>query len=148
MIPIIVRNLIGTLVICGFWDWLLYFSPLKSKFHKFGFKTNSNTLVFHFLKSGKVQNKQCLSIKTTDFAWCIIYSICIFLGISYWNMVMSCMVHGMDIIWIRWQCDEKRFHRVIRILVASTPFSSRSPDYTSMANNTCPRNILWTVIIK
>ena len=29
MAPIIARNLIGTVVICGFWDWFLYFSPLK-----------------------------------------------------------------------------------------------------------------------
>ena len=148
MMPIVIRNLIGTLVICGFWDWLLYFSPLKSKFHKFDFKTISNSFLFHFFKSGKVQNKQRLSIKTPDFARCNIYLVCFFLGISYWNMVMSCMVHGMDIIWIRWQCDEKCIHRVIRILVASTSFSPHSPDYTSMANNTFPRNILWTVIIK
>ena len=38
MIPIIARNLIGTLILCGFWDWLLYFSPLKTKFHKLGFQ--------------------------------------------------------------------------------------------------------------
>ena len=30
--PIIVRNIIGTIVICGFWDWFLYFSPLKVRF--------------------------------------------------------------------------------------------------------------------
>ena len=29
MAPIIARSLIGTVVICGFWDWFLYFSPLK-----------------------------------------------------------------------------------------------------------------------
>ena len=104
--------------------------------------------LFHFFKSGKVQNKQRLSIKTPDFARCIIYFVCFFPGVGYWNMVMSYMVHGMDIIWIRWQCDEKRIHRVIRILVASTSFSLNSPDYTSIANNTFPRNILWTVIIK
>ena len=61
---------------------------------------------------------------------------------------MSCMVHGMDIIWIWWQHFEKRNHRVVRILVASTSFSLCSPVNTSMANRTFPRNILWTVIIK
>jgi len=35
MWPIIVRNLIGTLLICGFWDWWLYFGPLKSKLFKY-----------------------------------------------------------------------------------------------------------------
>ena len=29
VLPILTRNLIGTLLICGFWDWFLYFSPLK-----------------------------------------------------------------------------------------------------------------------
>ena len=29
ILPIFVRNLVGTLLICGFWDWFLYFSPLK-----------------------------------------------------------------------------------------------------------------------
>ena len=35
MQPILVRNVIATLVICGFWDWFLYFSPLKDKLHKY-----------------------------------------------------------------------------------------------------------------
>ena len=29
MWPIILRNTIATLVICGFWDWFLYFSPMQ-----------------------------------------------------------------------------------------------------------------------
>lgn len=39
MIPIIKRDLIATLLICGFWDWFLYFSPVKTKLHKY--KINS-----------------------------------------------------------------------------------------------------------
>jgi len=35
MRPILVRNTIVTLVTCGFWDWFLYFSPLKDKLHKY-----------------------------------------------------------------------------------------------------------------
>ena len=35
MIPIIIRDLIATAVICGFWDWFLYFSPAKEKLHKY-----------------------------------------------------------------------------------------------------------------
>ena len=35
MKPILVRNTIVTLVTCGFWDWFLYFSPLKDKLHKY-----------------------------------------------------------------------------------------------------------------
>ena len=33
--PIVVRNLVGTWVICGFWDWFLNFSPLSGKLAKF-----------------------------------------------------------------------------------------------------------------
>ena len=29
MVPIVVRNTIATWVICGFWDWFLYFSPMQ-----------------------------------------------------------------------------------------------------------------------
>ena len=32
MLPILIRNLIGTWVICGGWDYILYLSPLKDKF--------------------------------------------------------------------------------------------------------------------
>ena len=34
MWPILLRNVIGTWLICGGWDWLLYFSPLSKKFEK------------------------------------------------------------------------------------------------------------------
>eukprot|EP00051_Salpingoeca_urceolata_P026491 m.477535 g.477535 ORF g.477535 m.477535 type:complete len:389 (-) comp20856_c0_seq1:247-1413(-) len=37
MLPIVLRNLVATWLICGFWDWFLYFSPLKDKLHKFKF---------------------------------------------------------------------------------------------------------------
>ena len=37
VLPIMYRNLIGTWLICGFWDWILYFSPLKYKFEKYKF---------------------------------------------------------------------------------------------------------------
>ena len=33
--PILVRNLVATWAICGFWDWFLYFSPLRDKLAKF-----------------------------------------------------------------------------------------------------------------
>ena len=33
--PILYRNLIGTWVICGFWDWFLYFSPYAEKIKKY-----------------------------------------------------------------------------------------------------------------
>merc|ERR1712130_321037 len=29
MLLIVARNLIATWLICGFWDWFLYFSPLQ-----------------------------------------------------------------------------------------------------------------------
>ena len=32
---IFLRNVVATLVICGFWDWFLYFSPLAAKLHKY-----------------------------------------------------------------------------------------------------------------
>jgi len=33
--PLFVRNIIGTWIICGFWDWFLYFSPMKDKLRKY-----------------------------------------------------------------------------------------------------------------
>eukprot|EP00483_Globobulimina_turgida_P009004 UN09022 len=38
MKPIIIRNLLATIIIAGFWDYLLYFSPLKHKVSKFKFE--------------------------------------------------------------------------------------------------------------
>merc|ERR1719419_188770 len=35
ILPIIIRNLAATWLICGFWDWFLYFSPLKEKLRKY-----------------------------------------------------------------------------------------------------------------
>jgi len=35
MVHILARNLLATWVICGFWDWFLYFSPLQKKLHKY-----------------------------------------------------------------------------------------------------------------
>ena len=31
MVPILVRNVLSAWLICGLWDWFLYFSPLKQK---------------------------------------------------------------------------------------------------------------------
>ena len=33
--PIVVRNLLGCWIICGFWDWFLYLSPFQRKLTKF-----------------------------------------------------------------------------------------------------------------
>jgi len=33
--PILIRNLLGTWVVCGLWDWVLYFSPLKERLSEF-----------------------------------------------------------------------------------------------------------------
>jgi hypothetical protein len=35
MAPILIRNVAFAWVVCGFWDWILYFSPLKDKLHPF-----------------------------------------------------------------------------------------------------------------
>ena len=35
MWPIILRNIIGTWLICGFWDWWMYFGPAKDKLYKY-----------------------------------------------------------------------------------------------------------------
>eukprot|EP00091_Calanus_sinicus_P002798 TRINITY_DN12912_c0_g1_i1.p1 TRINITY_DN12912_c0_g1~~TRINITY_DN12912_c0_g1_i1.p1 ORF type:complete len:351 (-),score=52.35 TRINITY_DN12912_c0_g1_i1:132-1100(-) len=35
MMILVTRNLIFTLVMCGVWDWFLYFSPMKEKMHKY-----------------------------------------------------------------------------------------------------------------
>merc|ERR1711936_1196283 len=35
MSHIVIRNVVATLLICGGWDWFLYFSPLQAKLHKY-----------------------------------------------------------------------------------------------------------------
>jgi len=35
MLPILIRNLFGAWIICGFWDYFLYASPLHEKLHKY-----------------------------------------------------------------------------------------------------------------
>jgi sterol desaturase/sphingolipid hydroxylase (fatty acid hydroxylase superfamily) len=35
MLPILVRNVCAAWIICGSWDWFLYFSPLKEKLHPY-----------------------------------------------------------------------------------------------------------------
>jgi len=40
IVHIFARNLLATWVICGFWDWFLYFSPLQEKLQKY--KMNPN----------------------------------------------------------------------------------------------------------
>lgn len=35
MLPIVFRNVLATWLICGLWDWFLYFGPLKEKLHKY-----------------------------------------------------------------------------------------------------------------
>ena len=35
MSHILLRNVVATLLICGGWDWFLYFSPLAAKLHKY-----------------------------------------------------------------------------------------------------------------
>jgi len=35
MLTIVTRNLVFTWVVCGVWDWFLYFSPMKEKMHKY-----------------------------------------------------------------------------------------------------------------
>lgn len=35
VLHILARNILATWIICGFWDWFLYFGPLKDKLHKY-----------------------------------------------------------------------------------------------------------------
>eukprot|EP00658_Telonema_sp_P-2_P000605 TRINITY_DN10226_c0_g1_i5.p1 TRINITY_DN10226_c0_g1~~TRINITY_DN10226_c0_g1_i5.p1 ORF type:complete len:339 (+),score=63.82 TRINITY_DN10226_c0_g1_i5:218-1234(+) len=39
MVPILVRNLLATWLICGTWDWFLYFSPVSKKLAKYKFNS-------------------------------------------------------------------------------------------------------------
>jgi len=45
---ILLRNVLATWVICGFWDWFLYFGPVKDKLHKY--KMNPVYPSFHQIK--------------------------------------------------------------------------------------------------
>ncbi len=49
ILPLVFRNILATWAICGFWDWFLYFSPLKEKLHKF--KINPKYPSFHQMKN-------------------------------------------------------------------------------------------------
>jgi len=40
MMRIIVRDLLFTWLVCGFWDWFLYFSPMKQKLEKYKITPN------------------------------------------------------------------------------------------------------------
>ena len=44
MWPILLRNLIGMWVMCGFWDYLLYFSPLAAGFKPYKINEDYPTL--------------------------------------------------------------------------------------------------------
>ena len=35
IVPILIRNVLACLAICGFWDWFLYLSPWQKKLAKF-----------------------------------------------------------------------------------------------------------------
>jgi len=35
MWPLLARNILGTWLIAGLWDWFLYFGPLKEKLSKY-----------------------------------------------------------------------------------------------------------------
>jgi hypothetical protein len=35
MLPILVRNILGCWLICAFWDWILYYSPLAPAFEPY-----------------------------------------------------------------------------------------------------------------
>jgi len=48
MWPLLVRNLAATWLICGFWDWFLYFSPIAPKLH--AFKMNPQMPTFGQIK--------------------------------------------------------------------------------------------------
>ena len=49
MWPLMARNLIGTFLLCGVWDWILYFSTLKERLHQFKvIQTESFTYVVMF----------------------------------------------------------------------------------------------------
>ena len=48
ILPLVFRNVLATWAICGFWDWFLYFSPLKEKLHKL--KLNPKYPSFHQMK--------------------------------------------------------------------------------------------------
>ena len=65
MMHIIVRNVVATLVICGFWDWFLYFSPLQSKVCREIFFFQSSEF---FLEASQVQDESSLPEHETDQA--------------------------------------------------------------------------------
>ena len=91
MIPIIARNLIGTIILCGFWDWLLYFSPLKSKFHKFGFQ-NANFCDIIFFKTEKSIKSIVCTLR--DIKLCMMHPIPCLLHFLHLLLKYGYAMHG------------------------------------------------------
>merc|ERR1712198_532746 len=60
MLLIVGRNLIATWIICGFWDWFLYFSPLQAKLAKY--KMNPQYPSFNQIKHDALVTTSMLCI--------------------------------------------------------------------------------------
>lgn len=95
MWPILLRNMIGTWMVCGFWDWFLYFSPIKDNFKPFkivpeyptksqikhdSFWTSSATvtatmlewLMCHLMATGKLAFDHNMADKPIKYIfWCL-----------------------------------------------------------------------------
>eukprot|EP00854_Cymbomonas_tetramitiformis_P008495 gene8495-10091_t len=109
MQPIVVRNLCAAWTICGFWDWFLYFSPLKAKLHKYklnplypewsqfqhdAFWTTSASLtaaaievaMCHLWATGRVEYQEDMwATPVWNAAW--------ILGITHWRVPHFWLIH-------------------------------------------------------
>ena len=122
MIPIIARNLIGTIILCGFWDWLLYFSPLKSKFHKLGFQ-NANFCVLFFFET----EKQYKINTVYPSRYQIMHDASYTLFASFLASVIEIwLCHAWSMGWISYESDTNILKNV---LIGSFVFLWRAPHF-------------------
>ena len=136
MIPIIARNLIGTLILCGFWDWLLYFSPLKSKFHKFGFWTNWNNFICHFSKTVKYKINSVYPSKQQ-----ILHDASYTLFASFLASVIEIwLCHAWSMGWISYESDGNIMKN---LLIGSFVFLWRAPHFHLIHRIIHPWRTTW-----
>jgi len=66
------RNILATWIVCGFWDWFLYFGPLKDKLHKYKVKkffitVNKLSIFLPYFKVLIFSSKYCIKLILKPF---------------------------------------------------------------------------------
>jgi lathosterol oxidase len=122
MWPLLARNVLGTWIIAGFWDWFLYFSPLKETLRPFKIDPNYPSLrqikhdamvttaatlcgtaieiaLCHYWATGQLRMQRDLNLQTSlTLAWAV--------TITHWRIPHFWLVHRMMHPW-KWESIPK-----------------------------------------